>query len=46
MKATTVRWLDATDDLRSISLALSTKAAAVQAHLTLSLAMESPVKAP
>ncbi len=38
MKATTVRWLDATDDLQSISLGVGSKDGAVQAQVTLNLA--------
>lgn len=38
IKATTVRWLDATDDLRAVTLGLSEKDKAVQAELTLWLA--------
>jgi hypothetical protein len=37
MKATTVRWLDATDDLRSISIGLGVKDGAVQGQLTMNL---------
>ncbi|HEX8438707.1 MAG TPA: hypothetical protein VF697_26610, partial [Archangium sp.] len=35
IKATTVRWLEATDDLRAVTLGLSEKEKAVQAELTL-----------
>jgi hypothetical protein len=38
IKATTVRWLDATDDLRAVTLGLSEKEKALQAELTLWLA--------
>jgi len=38
IKATTVRWLDATDDLRAVTLGLSQKDKALQAELTLWLA--------
>jgi len=37
MKATTVRWLEATDDLRAITVAVSAKESALQAELTLRL---------
>jgi hypothetical protein len=38
IKATTVRWLEATDDLRAVTLGLSEKEKALQADLTLWLA--------
>jgi hypothetical protein len=38
IKATTVRWLEATDDLRAVTLGLSEKEKALQAELTLWLA--------
>ncbi|QRK04068.1 hypothetical protein JQX13_27730 [Archangium violaceum] len=38
IKATTVRWLDATNDLRAVTLGLSEKEKALQAELTLWLA--------
>ncbi|MFY0580258.1 hypothetical protein ACN28S_43800 [Cystobacter fuscus] len=38
IKATTVRFLDATDDLRAVTLAVSGKDKALQAELTLWLA--------
>lgn len=37
MKATTVRWLDATDDLKAITVGLSAKETALQAELVLRL---------
>ncbi|MBU8899306.1 hypothetical protein KRR26_27180 [Corallococcus sp. M34] len=37
IKATTVRWLDATDDLRAVTLALSRKEKALQAEVSLRL---------
>jgi hypothetical protein len=37
IKATTVRWLDATDDLRAVTLGVSEKGGAVQGELTLRL---------
>lgn len=37
MKATTLRWLEATDDLRAITLSLSSKESALQAELALRL---------
>lgn len=37
IKASTVRWLEATDDLRALSLGLSAQEGALQAELTLSL---------
>jgi hypothetical protein len=37
IKASTVRWLEATDDLRALSLGLSAQDGALQAELTLSL---------
>jgi hypothetical protein len=37
MKATTVRWLDATDDLRAVTVGLSAKESAVQGELSLGL---------
>ena len=37
IKATTVRWLDATDDLRAVTLALSRKDKALQAEISLRL---------
>ncbi len=43
IKATTVRWLDATDDLKAITLGFESKAGAVQGQLVLSL--EPPAKA-
>lgn len=48
MKATTVRWLDATDDLLSIAAGVGSKESAIQAHLTLFLATAAtePAKAP
>jgi hypothetical protein len=38
IKATTVRWLDATDDLRAVTVGLSAKEGAVEADLSLRLA--------
>ncbi|MEW6432748.1 MAG: hypothetical protein AB1730_14685 [Myxococcota bacterium] len=48
IKATTVRWLDATDDLKTVTLAVSAKDQAVQARLELKLggAAGSAGKAP
>jgi hypothetical protein len=43
IKATTVRWLDATDDLKAITVGFESKAGAVQGQLVLSL--EPPAKA-
>ncbi|RKH49790.1 hypothetical protein D7X96_21010 [Corallococcus interemptor] len=37
IKATTVRWLDATDDLRAVTMALSRKDKALQAEISLRL---------
>jgi hypothetical protein len=37
MKATTLRWLEATDDLRAVTLSLSSKESALQAELSLRL---------
>ncbi|HEX4620862.1 MAG TPA: hypothetical protein VH208_04770 [Myxococcaceae bacterium] len=37
IKATTVRWLDATDDLRAVTLGLSEKEGAIEAELSLRL---------
>ena len=37
IKATTLRWLDATDDLEAITAGLESKAGAVQIQLVLSL---------
>jgi hypothetical protein len=43
IKATTVRWLEATDDLRAVTLSLSQKDKALQAELSLKL---TPAPAP
>jgi hypothetical protein len=37
IKATTVRWLEATDDLRAVTLSVSRKEKALQAELSLRL---------
>lgn len=37
IKATTVRWLEATDDLRAVTLAVSRKEKALQAEVSLRL---------
>lgn len=46
IKATTVRWLDATDDLKAITLTFDAKEQAVQAQLVLSLGAPAPAPAP
>jgi hypothetical protein len=48
IKATTLRWLEATDDLRAVTLSLSQKEKAVQAELSLKLtpAQPAPGQAP
>jgi len=42
IKATTVRWLEATDDLRAVTLAVTRKERALQAELSLRLAPTTP----
>jgi hypothetical protein len=42
IKATTVRWLEATDDLRAVTLSLSQKDKALQAELSLKLTPAPP----
>ena len=42
IKATTVRWLEATDDLRAVTLAVSRKEKALQAELSLRLTPSAP----
>ncbi|MCK8497159.1 hypothetical protein [Myxococcus fulvus] len=42
IKATTVRWLEATDDLRAVTLAVSRKERALQAELSLRLTPTAP----
>ncbi len=47
IKATTVRWLEATDDLRAVTLSLSQKEKALQAELSLKLTpAQTPAPAP
>jgi hypothetical protein len=42
IKATTVRWLEATDDLRAVTLAVSRKEKALQAEMSLRLTPAAP----
>ncbi|MCP3162709.1 hypothetical protein [Myxococcus qinghaiensis] len=42
IKATTVRWLEATDDLRAVTLSVSRKERALQAEMSLRLTPTSP----
>ena len=46
IKATTVRWLDATDDLKAITVGFESKAGAVQGQMVLSLKPPAAVVAP
>ena len=47
IKATTVRWLEATDDLRAVTLSLSQKDKALQAELSLKLTpAQTPLPSP
>jgi len=46
IKATTVRWLDATDDLKAVTLSMSAKDKAVQARVVLSLGAAAADRAP
>lgn len=42
MKASTVRWLEATDDLAAVTVAVGTRERAVQARVSLALRLEAP----
>ncbi|QDE85258.1 hypothetical protein [Myxococcus xanthus] len=46
IKATTVRWLEAVDDLRAVTLAVSRKEKALQAELSLRLAPSAATSSP
>jgi len=46
IKATTVRWLEATDDLRAVTLAVSRKDKALQAELSLRLTPAAAASTP